>query len=63
MWYMTVDMEDGRPALRRRKSLGKVPLGDYPWSGHSPQPDAAKQVRLVLEKVPAAIGADEPGRP
>ena len=29
MWYMTVDMEDGRPALRKRKSLGKVPLGDY----------------------------------
>lgn len=36
MWYMTVDMEDGRPALRRRKSLGKVPLGGLPLVGSQP---------------------------
>lgn len=29
MWNMTVDLEDGRPAVRRRKGLGQIPLGEY----------------------------------
>lgn len=29
MWSILVDTEDGKPQLRRREGLGKVPLSEY----------------------------------